>query len=242
MALRKKSAAKSPTHFVVFLKNLFDVNELVEIHESLTGTEPGRRRGVEILNKSAVVLLLACWEAYVEDLAEAGSRHLIQRVRVASDVPRKVRVIASQPLSTSPNPLDVWKLAGGGWKDVLRAKSADTISSHVRGSAFNNPSAEKCDELFHALLGLRGLSSHWRWPGRTAVSSRTYLGTLISRRGEVAHRLTTDSPVKKKEVTKASEFIARLSEVSSDVVRTHLEQVTGHAPWPKAFPSSFSAS
>lgn len=40
-----------------------DVDRLLEIHENLGGTAPGRRRRLEVLNKSAIVLITAIWEA-----------------------------------------------------------------------------------------------------------------------------------------------------------------------------------
>src|SRR5882724_2606528 len=89
MASGRPVAQRAPDHIVTLLRNLFDVNGLMDIHEALTGADPGRRRGVEILNKSALVLLVACWEAYIEDLAAAGSKQLIRHAKAASDVPSR---------------------------------------------------------------------------------------------------------------------------------------------------------
>jgi hypothetical protein len=51
-----------------FQENMSAVERLLQIHVKLGGERPGRRWGSEGLNKSAVVLLVACWEAYLEDL------------------------------------------------------------------------------------------------------------------------------------------------------------------------------
>ncbi len=62
----------STKHIQNFRANLADVIRLIQIHRDLSGSERGRRVGVECLNKSAIVLILASWEAFVEDLAESA--------------------------------------------------------------------------------------------------------------------------------------------------------------------------
>jgi len=47
---------------------LADVDDLLNAHAVVGGTEPGRRRGLAGLNRSAVVMLCAHLEGYVEDL------------------------------------------------------------------------------------------------------------------------------------------------------------------------------
>jgi hypothetical protein len=58
-----------------FNDNVAETERLIDIHSALTGKERGYRHNVEVLNKSGIVLLVACWEAFIEDLAEklAGS-------------------------------------------------------------------------------------------------------------------------------------------------------------------------
>src|SRR6266404_6762364 len=51
---------------MTFDQNCADVDRLLEIHADLAGPAPGRKFGVEVLNKSAVVLICAFWEAFVE--------------------------------------------------------------------------------------------------------------------------------------------------------------------------------
>jgi hypothetical protein len=62
-----------------------EVRRLLQIHGQLGGTGPGRRWGSEVLNKSAVVLLVACWEAYLEDLVTHAFDESLNRC----DKPRK---------------------------------------------------------------------------------------------------------------------------------------------------------
>lgn len=55
-----------------FIDNVSDLTELFKLHVKQTGKGPGRRRGVEVLNRSAIVLTTACWEAFVEDVVRVG--------------------------------------------------------------------------------------------------------------------------------------------------------------------------
>ena len=61
-------------HIDNLLKNLTEVLRLAEIHQQLTGARRGRRHNVAILNKSGIVLVVSCWEAFpVERLLAAQS-------------------------------------------------------------------------------------------------------------------------------------------------------------------------
>jgi hypothetical protein len=49
-----------PHPVTTFLENTGEVQQIVELHEEKTCTRRGRRFGLEVLNKSAIVLLTAC--------------------------------------------------------------------------------------------------------------------------------------------------------------------------------------
>lgn len=69
---------KLPNHFVRLMANLQDVRQLLAAHEQIAGAGRGRKRDVEVLNKSAIVLLVACWEVYVEDVVESALTVLME--------------------------------------------------------------------------------------------------------------------------------------------------------------------
>ena len=62
----------------------------MEIHTKIAGPTVGAKHNVEVLNKSAIVLLVACWEAYVEDLAGVSFRLLLRRAKRPDAFPSKV--------------------------------------------------------------------------------------------------------------------------------------------------------
>lgn len=55
-------------HRDLFLDNSDKVNRLLEIHTALTGTGPGYKHNVEVLNKSAIVLLVATGNHMLKNL------------------------------------------------------------------------------------------------------------------------------------------------------------------------------
>jgi hypothetical protein len=58
-----------PDHVSNLISNTSEVQKLIRIHQAITGGQRGRPPDLEALHKSGVVLLVACWEAYIEDLA-----------------------------------------------------------------------------------------------------------------------------------------------------------------------------
>src|SRR3990172_7240471 len=175
-------ADTDPLHVRNFLSNISEIRRLVEIHDTIAGTGMGHKAGVEVLNKSAVVLLVACWEAFIEDLAAAAFDAMIANATSPSQFPNSVLTLASQSLRESPDARDVWQLAGDGWRSVLLRHK-----SQVRGqfiAKLNTPRPKKVDEVFNRLLGLRSLSSSWKWPGMSAQKATQKLEGLVTLRGE----------------------------------------------------------
>ncbi len=58
-----------PFHVAQLQNNIKDISRLVEIHVKMGGKGVGRRDRLDVLNRSAIVLLSACWEFYIENLA-----------------------------------------------------------------------------------------------------------------------------------------------------------------------------
>ena len=74
-----------------FDSNAEDVERLLEIHADIGGDAQGRRFGLEVLNKSAVVLITAIWEAYCEDVASEALEHLVAHAPSATALPVELR-------------------------------------------------------------------------------------------------------------------------------------------------------
>jgi len=95
-----------------------DVQRLLDIHADVGGDAPGKRYGLEVLNKSAIVLISAVWEAYCEDVALEAAKHLAKYLTIASELPLDVQKrIAFELKRTSTNLqfYDSRGMAGSRW-------------------------------------------------------------------------------------------------------------------------------
>lgn len=201
----------------------------MEIHTQLSGTGPGYRHNLEVLNKSAIVLLVATWESYVEELASNSFDFLINNCGGHSKIPNKVLTQASKRLKESKNELDVWQLAESGWVSVLSAHKQDAINKYVK--TLNTPRASNVDNMFESLLGINAISQHWFWKGMSNKRAISKLENLIQLRGEIAHTVQASSSVPKVKVTEYKTFLVRLATISHNRCTKHLHTICGKQPW-----------
>ncbi len=103
-----------------FRGNRADVDRLMEVHGEISGDSPGRKYQVEVLNKSAVVLLCASWEAFCEDLVSEAVEHFVQHAPSANALPQLVRKRIAADFKADE--MRMWTLADGGWRQVLTAR------------------------------------------------------------------------------------------------------------------------
>lgn len=214
-----------PPHVTQFLENIADVDRLLTIHMELGGAGPGRKRNVEVLNKSAIVLLVACWEAFVEDLASLALDFMIDNAKDHTVFPKSVLDrVASK--NSGPNS---WALAGDGWKKALRDNYTEILAKTA--GVLNTPRAHQVDDLFCKSTGLQSVSACWYWKGRPKGKAVIALDELVLLRGSIAHRVTHSESVYKKDVVAASHLVNHLAAKTSNAVRAHVHASVGKYPW-----------
>jgi hypothetical protein len=212
-----------------FVENTNEVKRLLTLHEEQTGKAPGRRYGVEVLNKSSVVLLTACWEAFVEDTASGAFEFILEKTPDPSKLPKEVMKRVAKWIREDKHELKPWELAADGWRKVLKDYKQTMLHTHV--SFFNTPKAGNVDALFRELLDYKGMSSNWTWNKMTADKARERLGKYIELRGAIAHRVKSSQSVHKKTVRDYSKFVTRLAVRTANVTRKHVRTLVGHYPW-----------
>jgi len=212
-----------------FVDNAREVLGLLEIHESKTGKKRGRRFGMEIVNKSGIVMITACWEAFVEDTAVEAFEFLLAQTSDHSTLPSGILRRVAKHLKEDKNEIRIWNLANDGWKQVLRDYRKELLHSHV--SFFNTPRAGNVDDLFKALLDYDALSNEWHWNRISADSAKKKLADYITLRGAIAHRVKASESVLKDDVVDYSVFIMRLAVRTSNVIRDHVHKLVGKYPW-----------
>jgi hypothetical protein len=218
------SAIKSQ-HLKQLFENLDEVRQLLDIHSKVAGRGRGRKYNVQVLNKSAIVFVVACWEAFVEDLAETALRILIEQAPDHKIFPNDLL----ERVASKHGGINAWKLAGEGWKDALRSNLKEVLAKTT--GTLNTPRALQVDDLFLKTIGLKSLSGSWRWKGRAVAESIDAIDKLITVRGSIAHRVKHSESVLKRDVTEAIELVSRLAAKSSNRVREFVNTQCGSYPW-----------
>lgn len=212
-----------------FDENKEDVDQLWVIHQEVAGQGPGRKHGVEVLNRAAIVFITACWESFVEDLAKEAFDFLMTNVPSALNVPSKVRDLATRQIFEQKDSRKVWDLADSGWRALLAAHKAATLDRWI--GTLNTPKAAQVNSLFEELLGIPKLSAGWRWQNMTQAKAEHMLDNYISIRGDIAHRVAHNTTVYKNWGTQYLDHVTSLVAKSETIVAAHLVAVTGEQPW-----------
>jgi hypothetical protein len=111
-----------------FGQNCDDIDLLLEIHGDLGGDAPGRRRRLEVLNKSAIVLITAVWEAYCEDIVAEGLRHLVEHAPSADALPKELRKQVLAELASDKDELAIWRMRSSAGV-MYRSQMSDSLSA-----------------------------------------------------------------------------------------------------------------
>ncbi|MBU0564332.1 MAG: hypothetical protein KJ890_12605 [Gammaproteobacteria bacterium] len=212
--------------------NLTDVTRLLQLHAEAGGGGPGRRRGLEVLNKSAIVLLTSYWESYCEDIAEEGIEHIVKYAKSADALPKAMKKLIAKELKEDKNELAVWSLADDSWRQLLTSRLEQYKAS--RNWNFNTPKPAQVDELFMEGLGIDKISDSWAWDNTKASNSREKLKSFVELRGAIAHRGKGDESVRKSDVTNYLELIKKLAAKTGGKVNAHCKAVTGKFLYTKA--------
>jgi len=204
--------------------NLSDVARLLELHAEAGGDGPGRRHGLEVLNKSAIVLLTSYWESYCEDIAEEGVEHIIKHAKSAASLPNSIKKLIAKELKEAKNDLAVWALADDSWRNLLTSRLEQYKAA--RNWNFNTPKPGQVDELFRDSLGIEKISESWTWEKTKVATARARLNKFVELRGAIAHRGKGDTSVKKLDVTNYLELIKKLAAKTGGSVNRHCREIT----------------
>lgn len=212
-----------------FTKNAEDVTRLLEIHAHIGGDAKGRRYRLEVLNKSAIVLITAIWEAYCEDIAAEALDHLVANVPSGVALPNELKKRLASEIKADSNNLAMWDLADGGWKAKVQARLASLTAE--RNKKLNTPKSGNIDELFESAIGLTDVSKSWHWEKMPVAKARTKLDGFITLRGAIAHRGAAADRVKKSQVTAYFGHVKRLVAKTGGRVNSHVKNATGTSLW-----------
>ena len=213
--------SKKPTiHLKHLEENIETTNALLAIHEMVTGTNAGRRQeAITVLNKSAIILLVACWEVFVEELADKAVTSLSNKMRSHTNLPKNLKKQIAESLKGDKNELSIWDLAGDGWKAVLKNLARRSIKN------LNTPSATNIDELFLNTIGLPILSKSWSWKRVIPAKARKKLDSMIKLRGDITHKMKSAKSVQKGIVESYIKFVNQLARCSHRRIEQYMERL-----------------
>ena len=181
---------------------------------------------MEVLNKSAIVLITSYWEAYCEDIAEEGLEFIVAHARTADALPKEIKKILAKELKADLDELAIWRLSDDKWRAVLRANL--TKLKEDRNKKLNTPKSGNIDALFESAIGLPNVSVKWVWSKKlTAAKARSKLDRFVTLRGEIAHRDTATTAVTKSQVTDYLNFITKAASKTGGAVNGHVYSITG---------------
>jgi hypothetical protein len=214
---------------IAFDKNVEDIDKLLELHAAEGGDQPGRRYGLEVLNKSAIVLITSFWESYCEDLAEEALEVIVQNAPNADVLPKEIKKVIAKALKEDKNELAIWDISDGKWRDVLRNNFVSLKAE--RNKTFATPKSFNVNDLFESAVGLPNMSSNWKWPKMTTTQAAKKLNDFVSKRGDIAHRGSSTSTVKKSEVIAYLKHVKTLAAKTGGAVKKHVKMITGQDLW-----------
>lgn len=229
MTVRRRLKPAAP-HILGIQKNMSEVARLMDIHKVVSGAGAGRKRDVQVLNKSAIIITLACWEAYVEDLAKNAFEHMLNVANSPAVFPDHVLAIAGKRIAKA-GALDVWSLADDGWKAALSSHKDEILNKYVVKGSFNTPSCANIDKLYSELIGLASASREFYWPGMSNDKAKQRLQNLIELRGKIAHRVMSGNSVYKEDVETYQKFIKRLATILHNRTLALIYARTNTTPW-----------
>lgn len=212
-----------------FDDNAADIERLLEIHVNLGGDAKGRRFRLEVLNKSAIVLITACWEAYCEDLAAEALEHLVNNCKTADELPEELRKRVARELKGDANQIAIWVLSDDGWKKYLRSRLK--ALAEERSRKLNTPKASNIVNLFDTALGLEDVSVRWKWKGMSVGRAKVKLDEYIELRGAIAHRGKFTKSCTKAHVTDYFSHVRTIVAKTGGCVNSYVKQVTGRGLW-----------
>lgn len=163
-----------------------DVDRLIGTYDELNPGGRGRRHLGHITG-SAVVVLSAAWELYIEEVLVESVDHFLRCVESASILPEPTKRVLSDSIKDDKHDYAPLFLADDGWKTRLRTICLDKTEK------LNTPKTENITTLFRQLLGYETIGVNW-------TNDTEDIDNVITVRGGVAHRGTSDYYVKNTEL------------------------------------------
>ncbi len=218
-----------------FRENAEDLDQLIDLYNGMETlyADAGDPvpEGMEVLFRSAVVLMVSHWEAYIEDITSEALDHLVSKTKEATSLPKEIKKQVALELKAASNEIEIWKIADGGWKSYIKGRLKNF--KEARDKNFNTPKALKTQEFIKIALGLENICRAWSTDEMTEAEAKKKLDTLIETRGQIAHRGRLDEKLDKAWIEEHIDFLRKLASKTGGEINTHVRKITGSGLWEK---------
>jgi RiboL-PSP-HEPN len=209
--------------------NKDDLERLWKLHEKEVGPTRGRKFNVDVLNRAAVVMVCAAWEAFCEDIVSEAIEIIVKDCKDPVLLPEFLRKFIARKVKDSKHDLAPWEMAGDGWRLVVKNGASEAVKK-LTGS-WNTPKTAQVNDLFSTSLGIQEISSTWKWQKNSVESTRVRLDEFVTLRGEIAHRLKPANSVHKKDGKEFYEFVSRVADIIETEVHSVIVAATTKKYW-----------
>ena len=199
-----------------------EIQDLLKIHAKMEGEQSGqagrRPDRLQVLHRAAIIMITACWEAYLEILFREAFKYLLDHSNNPQEMPSVMIKYACNKIKENKDTSFVWKFAGNNWKDMLKQYANEKLDK------FNTPSTAKINDLFK-YLGLIQLSNCWKWQNMNDQKAVSKLDYYINIRHEIAHgQRSDDLQLNKTHVEDYLNHVERLIDETEKEVKKYVEK------------------
>lgn len=218
-----------------FDQNSEDIDNLIDLYRGVVdlwegGDEPEPvPEGYEVLFRSAVVLLVSFWEAYIEDICSESLNHLVKHATDAEKLPKDIKKQVADELKAAKNQIEMWLLADNGWRHYLE-KRLPTMRE-ARERSFNTPKAQNTADFVRKVLGINDIRTSWSFDGITPDMASKQLDKLVEVRGQIAHRGRVEQRLDEKYIEEHVAFLRNIVSKTGGRINSHVKKVTGKPLW-----------
>jgi hypothetical protein len=212
------------------IENLLDYYHVSErFHEDYPND--GLMEGADVVLRSAVVLLVTYWEAYLEDIVTEAIEHIVIHVVDSTKIPKELKKTVIQELKKDNNELALWKLTSDGWRDCIKSRLPQL--TEARNRSFNTPKSLQTQTFIQSALGIVDITKNWTFQNRDARTNTKYLDVLVDLRGQIAHRGKIKKKITDETVRIFSIFVKELVSKTGGSINAEVKKIAGSPMWTK---------
>lgn len=226
-----------------FDENLVDIEHLLDFYriaETLYEEDPPEDfpKNTDVVLRSAIVLLITYWEAYIEDITSEAIINISKHIKEPDALPKDLKKSILKELESESNELAMWNLTGDGWRNLLTSRLESMRIA--RNRSFNTPKSQATRDFISSTIGIPDITQSWSLQGMSPQEACNALDALIEIRGKIAHRGRITERITIDSVEKSTSFIKKLVSKTGGEINKTVEQLTGTPLWKKAITATKS--